>query len=346
MIVNGVDTMIFGLDIKNYKSRFKAILMELKEKKDIGHDLGREQDILYNNLLLSLGMTGIRFYAYKLTCKDFLIAFTERPTETNSEVMVRFDSGYLWSYGYKQAYEKFQNWFSIFPGEVEKSRLSRLDICVDTDEIFFEEEDLKKFISRAKNTVRHFVKDEYYYGGKLSGFTIGRGNPMMARIYNKTNEIKESGKEWFKNIWNENGWDCNRDVWRVEFQLRRGVLKELGINSVEDYQGKQEELWSYLTNKWLILNDDKWKVIQQNKDPVISPLVREKVIEGDLKRLTNQTNGLIVSIGAYANFKSMDESLEYLKKTAEYNLKQKGTNYMESVNKRRNKYLNQKRNSG
>ena len=67
---------------------------------------------------------------------------------------------------------------------------------------------------------------------------------MLARIYNKTIEIPKSGKIWFKDIWKENGWNGEKTVWRIEFQLKRGVLKELQIDLVEDLFEKEDELWA------------------------------------------------------------------------------------------------------
>ena len=29
---------------------------------------------------------------------------------------------------------------------------------------------------------------------------------MLARIYNKSEEIKTKGREWFKTVWKGNGW--------------------------------------------------------------------------------------------------------------------------------------------
>jgi len=43
-------------------------------------------------------------------------------------------------------------------------------------------------------------------GSKFTGFSIGRGQPLLARIYDKSREIKQSGKIWFEQIWHDNGW--------------------------------------------------------------------------------------------------------------------------------------------
>ncbi|OPL15017.1 MAG: hypothetical protein AVO34_00430 [Firmicutes bacterium ML8_F2] len=201
-----------------------------------------------------------------------MMAFTEKTTNENPPIRVIFYSGYLWSYGYEEAYSRFLNWFKIFPGEIEKTRLSRLDICLDTDEIAFNEEDRELFITRARAKANHYVDDSYTYGKNFSGFTIGRGNPMLARIYNKTQEIKTKGKEWFKAIWKENGWDDNKDVWRIESQLRRAALKELKILQVEDIRENEDQLWHYLTTNWLKMNHPKWTVIKKPINPDIKPL--------------------------------------------------------------------------
>lgn len=249
----------------------------------------------------------------RLTCKDFIIGFAEKIVSENPNIRVKFLAGYLWSYGYDEAYAKFLSWFSCFGSGITDSRLSRLDICVDTDEVVFFPEDVDFFTTRAKVKATHFVSDEYKNGRKFSGFTIGRGDSMLARIYNKSEEIKISGKDWFKDIWRENGWTGDKDIWRVEFQLRRKALKELSLSRVEDLSSLEEELWQYLTTKWLRMNDDRWAILANPKQASSSPLIREKVLQGDLNRLLNQAAGLMLSIGALSACDSIDDALAQLK---------------------------------
>jgi hypothetical protein len=162
---------------------------------------------------------------------------------------------------------------------------------------------------------------------------------MLARIYNKTEEIKTTGKDWFKTAWFENGWDGKKDVWRIEFQLRREALKELGIDKVEDIKGNEERLWNYLTNNWLKMNDPKWEKIKQASEVIVNPFIRTKVKQGDIKRLTNQTNGLLISIGSYADITDINKVLNFVKIKAQANLKTKNTTFQNEVKKRRSKYL-------
>lgn len=200
----------------------------------------------------------------------------------------------------------------------------------------------RAFFARVISKASHCVSDEHSTGRKFSGFTIGRGNPMLARIYNKTEEIKVKGKEWFKAIWLENGWNEKKDVWRIEYQLRREALKELGLDQVEDIEENEESLWQYLTTKWLSMNHKKWHVLGKTKEAIIKSLIRKKVIQGDVKRLTNQTNGLLISIGAYSGMDNIKDVLNMVGKQANKNLKGKGTDFTSEVGKRRNKYLQEK----
>jgi hypothetical protein len=337
--IRGIDRLEFGIDIVDYRKKYNAILLELKEKKETGQEYGFEQVVIYDNLSFEVALTGMRFYAYRIKCNDFMLAFAEKITEVNPPVRVTLYSGYLWSYGFEEAYKRFMDWFSIFPGVIEKTRVSRLDICVDTDEIDFNEEDLKSFVTRAKSKTKHFISDEYTTGRKFSGFTFGRGKPMLARIYNKTEEIKTKGKEWFKNIWSENGWNGESNLWRIEYQVRREALKELGLEHVEDIHDKKEELWHYLSTKWLSMNHKKWSVICKPNNAVIKPLIREKVTQGNIKRLTDQTNGLLISIGASTGRDNLNDVLKIIENQANWNLRAKRTNFTKEVQKRRGKYL-------
>ncbi len=56
------------------------------------------------------------------------------------------------------------------------------------------------------------------------------------RIYDKVAEItQQSEKHWFYDLWGQ-----NKDVWRVEFQVRRPHLKKIGVDglvNLHDFKG-------------------------------------------------------------------------------------------------------------
>lgn len=64
----------------------------------------------------------------------------------------------------------------------------------------------------------------YCSGRTFTGFGWGAG-AVVARMYLKTREIVKSGKLWMVPIWKRGGYRGG-PVWRLEFQLRRELLKE------------------------------------------------------------------------------------------------------------------------
>ncbi|MFD0680343.1 MULTISPECIES: replication initiation factor [unclassified Paenibacillus] len=254
--------------------------------------------------------------------------------------------------GLADCVKSFNNWFSKFNLQISETKLSRLDICADTDEAQFIENDRRGIVTRAKGIAIHGVDDSaYFQGKKFSGFVVGR-NPLLARIYNKSLEIKKSAKVWFKDIWIKHGWNEKKDVWRVEFQLRGDVLKEYGIHTIDDVLPVEANLWSSLTQGWLTIRtpkDDnvsrwpikrKWKVIQRaflNQEAC--PLIRKKVIVGDSTRTLNQIAGLVITLAARNEFEDTPEALNIVDNWIQRKQDQKNSTFQAETNLRKLRFI-------
>jgi hypothetical protein len=134
-------------------------------------------------------------------------------------------------------------------GEVEPpSTVSRVDLCVDfVTDVEFKSLDQASWVTRSDRQHLHFDK------GRFSGLTFGLGGDISCRLYDKTLEIARSGKTWLYPLWTAAGWDGQRTVWRLEFQFRSGVLRDLGIRTVEALLEHQGGVWAYATRQWLRL---------------------------------------------------------------------------------------------
>ncbi len=97
---------------------------------------------------------------------------------------------------------------------------------------------------------------------KLTGVSIGSGD-LMLRIYDKVEELQNSKHkvDTFLDVWGLPDLD-EAQVVRVEFQLRRSILKEFKIagkahpiNTLEDLNNCLSSIWSYLINEWARLSD-------------------------------------------------------------------------------------------
>lgn len=360
MKVLGIDTIEFGIDINNYDENFSELLEKLEELKIMSQENLKEEVFKLNGINFLVKRKGQGFYRYKIECDDFYVCFMQNDMKNNSPIYVRFMSAFLWKYGYELSYKLFLKWFSEFRVEILGNRISRLDICFDTDEIQFFSKDKKKFVTRARKIDIHYVENqnekqmeidsEHYIGKIFTGFVIGRGSPLSCRIYNKTIEVKKS-KNWFYEIWKKYNWKEENTVWRIEFQARRKVLKELSVCSYEDISNKLKEIWAYYTQKWLVLKDridknvtrcsisKKWILIQSGgENYTSSPAIRKAIKKGDLETLLCQCSGLFISIASICNTSINDTYLTIARAIREKNAKN-NTSFDKEVEKRKHRYL-------
>jgi hypothetical protein len=223
-------------------------------------------------------------------------------------VVADFRSETLWAHGSDMCIQRLQDLIKAMHGKVVSLKPSRVDVCAD---VLIREADwvfglIDGFVTRARDINPHFQSRA------LSGFSIGKG-ATSARLYDKPREIRvKSKKYWMYDIWGIESVAEDHQVIRVEYQLRREALHEMGI---ETYPGLVEQLaglWAYLTRKWLRVVDDAslhhtqqvvrpwWHVIEGGFADAqqATPIVREKAISTDLKRHEAQLMGLVSSITA------------------------------------------------
>jgi hypothetical protein len=158
-------------------------------------------------------------------------------------------------------------------GSVVGERVRRFDLAADFEGFPLDRDDadrivttragIASFSTEAKDTDdalgEHFPPDLTEHrraNHQVTGFTIAPGNPLMARIYDKTTELSLPGREQKRDIehtiWRDNGWDGHEPVTRVEFQVRGEVLDEIDLRNPADLEGKLDATWGMCT-KWLRL---------------------------------------------------------------------------------------------
>ena len=133
--------------------------------------------------------------------------------------------------------------------EVKGTNLvSRVDLAVDfVSDVVMDSWDRIAWVTRASKIQAHST-DQHF-----TGWSIGMGGVIGARLYDKTREIIHSGKDWAMLLWLPAGWQSGEAVWRLEFELKREVLKELGLSSLETVLANLGGLWRYATADWLRL---------------------------------------------------------------------------------------------
>jgi len=141
-------------------------------------------------------------------------------------------------------------------------KVSRVDLCID----FVTSEPLESINDNAWVSRAHLI-NRYSNKRNFSGWVIGSGGAMSARLYDKTLEINKSKKDYLKDIWKCEGWNGKQTVWRLEFQFRREVLKQLNILTVPALLDNLKNLWEYATHDWLRLTTPNSKDETQTRWP-------------------------------------------------------------------------------
>jgi hypothetical protein len=158
-----------------------------------------------------------------------------------------------------------------------------------------------------------FWGEGFYSDGQRLGRT-GRvpprplkGGAFSSRIYDKGLEIRlKSKKSWMLDIWQLPEVPKGYRAIRVEFQLRREAIVELGMNSIWN----PRNAWAYCSHTWLkFQNRPDLHHTQQNTMPFWQtvqngflggqdeqPMLRAKMVEVKRKQIAQQLIGQLTSM--------------------------------------------------
>jgi hypothetical protein len=159
-------------------------------------------------------------------------------------------------------------------GRIQGVRVRRVDLCADFDGFPIHHDDSQRIFARAKVDAfisqpkdfdeasgviaKSAIREHRKRNQEITGFTVAPGNPLMARIYNKTAELALADREEKRAIehaiWASNGWNGVSQITRVEFQFRGEALDELDARDPCALENKLDSLWQTAVN-WLRLVD-------------------------------------------------------------------------------------------
>ncbi len=208
---------------------------------------------------------GGRLYRYRLSNERADLLISRMRAENAAPVRFELRAAFMWEAELEGAWlwsTNLANGIHVGP-KCPRSVLTRLDMCVDVTGVDFARAIRDEFVTRARKRSRHSGRasegdacprctgtgvcggcagtgvlsgplddllqlDEHASGRHVSGFSFGHGG-IVARIYDKTREIREKSKDkkWLYLCWAEKGWVGAETVWRVEVQIRRETLTEL-----------------------------------------------------------------------------------------------------------------------
>ena len=290
-----------GIDFKSLRIKKEGI-QQSKQKDPVLVPIGK-----YNFLLHAFGSSS--GYPLIISNEDFRIEMGEF---NDPNFFVTFPSEALWRESAIDLHNKFMDWMNNLGYEPYRSEgLSRIDYCFDyhLPEIDFEED---CFVSRSSKDSKH--RED----GKVQTFTFGKGD-IVLRVYDKTTEIRQqSNKVWFNQLWG----GLAEDVWRIEWQVRKEVLRGHGIKTFNDLNDKLGDLLKYLSEEHDTLREPNgdsnrsrwpmhplWEDIRErirsiNQTGVRKPYDKGLVLEERLMRIAIIQYGYLKRVAAIYCFKT------------------------------------------
>jgi hypothetical protein len=261
----------------------------------------------------NLQRVGTKQFGFVLSSGDITMQLSSRSPES-SFPNCRIEIGSVTCQGHGfTIYRRLLDWLRIHGFHVEKELVSRVDLatdCLNVDIDGLGASLRERWITKAKKF------SLYYEGLHLTGIMLGKGD-ICLRIYDKARELNsdKTKKQFFNSLWK-----CEEDtpVTRVEFQLRRPVLKDLKlpVNTVQELEENIDSLWQFCCKDWarlarrsvdrknrnyhLIILSSLWRKIQAVIFRCPSPpnFRSKKNLTKNIIALRDQARGCILNLAA------------------------------------------------
>ncbi len=138
-------------------------------------------------------------FAFTLADGAFQIRLSAGASKTLPMAYVQVSSGLL-AYKPVELIERELRWILEELGDVHAPKVSRIDLFVD-----FASTDSMEAWDRDAWVTKASAVHQYAEGSTFTGWTVGAGGVLMARLYHKLLECQKSGKEYLLGLWREAG---------------------------------------------------------------------------------------------------------------------------------------------
>jgi hypothetical protein len=334
LVWSGVDTF----EISFWAVIPPEFMEKLKALKEKAQEEEVPQPIGLAGLEFLVQAKGIAHYPYLLKSEDLHVRLSGRLS--GACISVRGESVGLVAYGHGQLFALAEEVVREIAPSLSGA-FSRLDVAVDVQGFVPTLADYPNFVCRAKK------RELFCQGDELQGMRFGEGD-MVFRIYNKTQELPESGKEWFRTVWAQcPGYNPEKDVWRFESQMRREMLKEIGCTAPADAFARLPRIlgtalaWCELRvpdgvtkTRWPL--DPRWEALKEASfagQPL--PRVRKEGGVANLNRLLDMIKGCTVSVAAQIGEKEFEDAWPAVGAMIAARVEFRGVPFPELVEKRR-----------
>lgn len=188
---------------------------------------------------------GVKLFPYILADGAFYIQLSKGGKVPMAFVQV--SSQYLAHVGPRKAEIVLRGILGQLGNLTSMANVNRIDLYVDFVSPEDKEWPREAWVTRAAGI------DRYSENGIFTGWVIGKGGVMLSRMYYKSFQALKEGIDYLFPLWENAGRKVDEHVWRLEFQIKRDVLKQMGVDRLSDTLKNLDGLWSYATTEWLKL---------------------------------------------------------------------------------------------
>lgn len=244
----GIDSLYLSFSGELYSDQ-EAELESLKKlaQNDNLADQALAQ-IQVNDHVFEVKDKGTGMFPFILEDNCFRIQLSRRRAKSMPMAYVKISSEYLTHKPVLEVVKDLTAVLSVLGTIESRPKTSRVDLFVD----FSSNENMESWHRNAWVTRSEKIH-QYAVKGEFSGWSIGMGSGMSARLYNKVLEIVTSNKGYLVPLWNEAGWNGSTTIWRLEFEIKRDILVQFDVQALDTCLNNLNGLWSYATTDWLKL---------------------------------------------------------------------------------------------
>jgi hypothetical protein len=265
-IIGSEDTAVLSLYVHWEENIFKAITEYFDELKEAAQNGNHDKDFLeLGGKTYLFSPTGHKsgtgtgpMYRWKMECEGVKISIGNHhiPKKEIPNVIVHVGSLFLMKNGgLLGSWSDIKEMIETFYGKIEIVKISRVDGCVDLVDI-----DVTEYVSRFESNcyISKSRKGGVFNDGKRkTGFKLGTGKQI--RIYDKRLEVEHQPEKQIILVETRWGGRLPQYATRVEFQIGAEDLRDLGIQTLEDYKKKRHSLYEYFTHDWFRMTDQSPK---------------------------------------------------------------------------------------
>jgi len=338
-LASGID----ALYLSGHGRLSKGFLARLEDERIFADRVSRRVPFELGEQYFGLAPHGWSKYRFCLDHETGRIGFTASRRLPSVRVQPRAE--FLHSAGPEETVRHFEALLRPFVEDMVLS-VARLDLFLDVEGMALCAADRGAFVCRADDAMT------YETGNALTGFSFGsrRTQRISARLYDKTAQMTAKGTDWWEAVWGERH-TPGAQVWRIEFEIGRGALSDLGLYRPDAVLAAAPSLWRYCTSDWLTLRsprrdanrsrwplDPRWEVVRLATlahGGTELRFIREHKRASSIQRLMPALVGYLVAFAIWAGTTDLQNTLEALSASVENDEIVRRMTFAERVQRRR-----------